>query len=310
MDLSLLTTPILAAEELSLAAESLAQPTTWFTISNSFIVTFLVIVLIVLWAQSATRRMELVPGMTQNTFEVVVEVLYDTLEQVVGKHMVGKSFSILASLFIFILIANWFGLVPGVGTVYMKLPTETAAELIGGAEISYDETETQAVDGHKESYTKVPILRPTTADLNMTLAMALVFMVFWLYVSLKENGLIGFLDHIFGVKGGLKGLMAFLLFPIFFGVGLIEVVSIVFRPVSLSLRLFGNVFAGETLLHTMLTLGRTLGFPDWLAWISSIIIPIPFYFLELLIGLLQAMVFALLCAVYLSLSTSHDEDAH
>jgi len=310
MDLSLFITPILAAEELSLSAQNLVQPTTWFTISNSFLVTFIVIGLIVWWARRATKKMELVPGFTQNTFEVLVEVLYDTVETVVGKKMAAKSFSMLASLFIFILIANWFGLVPGVGTIYMNLPSETASELIGTAETTFDSEDTEVKDGTAESYTKIPVLRPTTADLNMTLAMAMVFMVAWLYWSIRENGLIGFLDHIFGVKGGLKGLMAFLLFPIFFGVGLIEVVSIIFRPVSLSLRLFGNVFAGETLLHTMLTIGRTLGFPDWIAWISSIVLPIPFYFLELMIGLLQAMVFAILCAVYLSLSTSHEEEDH
>ena len=96
-------------------------------------------------------------------------------------------------------------------------------------------------------------------------------------------GVGGFLKHMFGVKGGLKGFMAIVLVPIFFMVGVIEVVSIAFRPVSLSLRLFGNVFAGENLLVTMLTLGKQLGLPDIVAYISSIILPIPFYFLELLI---------------------------
>ena len=81
-----------------------------------------------------------------------------------------------------------------------------------------------------------------------------------------------------------------------------------FRPVSLSLRLFGNVFAGETLLTSMITLGKQLQLPDWANYLMSISIPIPFYFLELLVGLLQAAVFMLLCAVYIQLSTSHDEE--
>jgi F-type H+-transporting ATPase subunit a len=102
--------------------------------------------------------------------------------------------------------------------------------------------------------------------------------------------------------------MAMLLAPIFFFVGIIEIVSIGFRPVSLSLRLFGNIFAGENLLITMITLGKTLGVPGWLSAIISVIVPIPFYFLELLVGLLQAMVFVLLCAVYIQLSTTHDEE--
>jgi len=100
------------------------------------------------------------------------------------------------------------------------------------------------------------------------------------------------------------------LIPVFLFVGVIEVVSIAFRPVSLSLRLFGNVFAGENLLTTMITLGKNLGLPEWVAYPMSIVIPVPFYFLELLVGLLQAAVFMLLCAVYIQLSTSHDEEEH
>ena len=162
-------------------------------------------------------------------------------------------------------------------------------------------------EGHGFEVT-VPLLRPTTADLNMTLGMATVFMCFWLYWTISEIGVGGFLNHKFGVKGGVKGLMALFLFPIFFFVGIIEVISILFRPVSLSLRLFGNIFAGETLLTTMITLGNSLGFPVWIAYASSILLPIPFYFLELLVGVLQAFVFTLLCAVYIQLSTSHDEE--
>jgi F-type H+-transporting ATPase subunit a len=144
--------------------------------------------------------------------------------------------------------------------------------------------------------------------MNTTLGLACVFMIFWFIWTIQEVGPVSFLKHIFGVKGGVKGFMAYALMPIFFFVGLIEVISILIRPVSLSLRLFGNVFAGENLLNTMMTMGATLHFPLWLAHATSVILPIPFYFLELLIGALQAFVFALLCAVYLNLSTSHDEE--
>jgi F-type H+-transporting ATPase subunit a len=214
-------------------------------------------------------------------------ILYDTLEGIVGKHMVGKVFSLLATLFIFILTANWFGLLPGVGSIGW-------GEHVGAF--------------RHLSHIEVPVLRPTTADLNMTLGMALVFMVFWLYWTFSELGLMGFIKHTFGVKGGMTGIMAMLLFPIFFFVGIIEIVSMGFRPISLSLRLFGNIFAGENLLITMITLGKTLGAPQWVSALISVIVPVPFYFLELLVGLLQAMVFVLLCAVYIQLSTTHDED--
>ncbi|MBE2180998.1 MAG: F0F1 ATP synthase subunit A [Chthoniobacterales bacterium] len=273
----------LAAEKLPFGQIGEAE---WLT--NSILVAAIVVGVVWFFARRATRDIKLVPDGPQNAFEAVLEMLYDTLAEIVGPKMVKKVFSLLATLFLFILTANWFGLLPGVGSVGFG----TKTGFLTVSEVSE------------------PLLRPATADLNMTLAMALVFMVMWLYWSLQEMGLGGFLKHMFGVKGGLKGVMALSLAPIFFLVGLLEVVSIAFRPVSLSLRLFGNVFAGEVLLTTMLTLGKTLGFPDFVAYLSSIIIPIPFYFLELLVGLLQAFVFTLLCAVYVALSTSHDEEEH
>jgi len=257
----------------------------WLT--NSLVATFIVVATIVYLARQATRRLEIIPGPSQNMFEAVMVILYDTLEGIVGKHMVSKVFSLLATLFIFILTANWYGLFPGVGS-------------IGWGQVEGAFRYVPHVD--------VPILRPTTADLNMTLGMAVIFMGFWLYWTFSEMGLMGFLKHTFGVKGGMKGFMALLLAPIFFFVGIIEIVSMGFRPISLSLRLFGNIFAGENLLTTMITLGQTLGVPDWISVLISITVPIPFYFLELLVGLLQAMVFVLLCAVYIQLSTTHDEE--
>jgi F-type H+-transporting ATPase subunit a len=154
-------------------------------------------------------------------------------------------------------------------------------------------------------------LRPASADLNLTLGMALVFTVFWLYWSFQELGVGGFFSHIFGPKGDIKGFLKYPLILIFFFVGIIEVVSILFRPVSLSLRLFGNIYAGENLMHTMSTLGVTMGLPAPVATVMSILVPVPFYFLELLVGIVQALVFTLLCAVYVKLTTSHgDEDGH
>lgn len=253
-------------------------------LSNSVFVSFLVVGIVVLFARASTDHMQIVPGKMQNIFEAVVEALYDMLEGIVGRHMVGRVFSLLATLFIFILVANWFALLPGVGSIGWG----------------------RDVNGHFD--VQVPLLRPTTADLNMTLAMAAVFMVLWLYWSLSEVGIKNFLVHIFGVKGGLKGLAALSLAPIFFFVGVIEIISMMFRPVSLSLRLFGNVYAGENLLTAMINLGRELGLPDAVAYVMSVVVPIPFYFLELLVGVLQALVFTLLCAVYIQLSTSHDEE--
>jgi F-type H+-transporting ATPase subunit a len=255
-------------------------------LSNSIFVSCIVSAFIIWFCRKATKNLTSIPGPTQNFFEAVVQSLYDLIESIVGSHMVARVFSLLATIFIFIVVSNWFGLLPGVGSIGWGNP--------GDGFLSVTNVE-------------APLLRPATADLNMTLAMASIFMVFWLYWSISEVGIRSFLDHLFGVKGGLTGIMAILLVPIFLFVGVIEVVSIAFRPVSLSLRLFGNIFAGENLLTTMITLGKQLGLPEWIAYIMSVTIPLPFYFLELLVGLLQATVFMLLCAVYIQLSTSHEE---
>jgi F-type H+-transporting ATPase subunit a len=257
----------------------------WLT--NSIAVTAIVILVITLFARRATAQMKVVPEGRQNFFEALVETLYNLLEGIVGRHMIGKTFSFLASLFIFIITANWFGLLPGVGSIGWGE---------GGGFFSTNVTE--------------PLLRPATADLNMTLGLAALAMVLWLVWSLQEVGLGGILHHIFGPKGGMTGLMGKILVPVFFVIGILEVVSIATRPVSLSLRLFGNIYAGENILTMMIGIGHEFHLPDWATYVLSIIVPIPFYFLELMVGLLQAFVFMLLCAVYIQLSTSHEEEAH
>jgi F-type H+-transporting ATPase subunit a len=266
-------------------------------VTNSIVVAVIVTSAILLFTRMATKRMELIPGGKQNLVEYLVEFLYGQVEAIVGKHVAPKAFPLLATIFIFILCSNWFGLLPGVGTLGFG-ETKTFLTL-----------DTSVVDSHGHA-TYVPLLRPATADLNMTLALAAVFMAVWLWLSIKELGLWGTIVHIFGPKGGIQGMLKYLLMPIFIFVGCIEIVSIVFRPMSLSLRLLGNIFAGETLLHTMGELGETVGLPSWAATLSSIVFPLPFYFMEILVGALQATVFSLLCAVYIKLSTTHEEEHH
>lgn len=269
-----------------LAAGGIAAPELfgWFT--NSILVAVIVTVGVLLFTRMATKRMQLVPSGKQNFVEFLIEFLYGQVEGIVGKHVAPKAFPLLATIFIFILFANWFGLVPGVGTI--GLGEKVAA-------VSLDHVET-------------PLLRPATADLNMTLALAAVFMVVWFWISVRELGVWGSLVHIFGPKGGLAGVLKYALLPIFLFVGVIEVISIVFRPVSLSLRLLGNIYAGETLLHEMGGLGeKVFGLSGFWAFLTSVAMPIPFYFMEILVGALQATVFTLLCAVYVKLSTTHEE---
>jgi F-type H+-transporting ATPase subunit a len=275
-------TIIVAAGEITVQPNRLLPSLGWFT--NSFVFTVIVTVLIIIVARAATRKMNLVPTGAQNFIEALVETLYATFENIVGRHMITKVFPVIATLFIFICAANWIGLVPGVGTIGWGKP---GPGLVSLAEIDR------------------PLLRPADADLNMTLGMAVMFMILWLFWTLRDVGLLGFLKENFAPKGQVGGWLGPFLIVIFLFVGCIEILSILLRPVSLSLRLFGNIFAGETLLHTMTTLGLQLPVP--LNWIASVLFPLPFFFLELLVGVLQALVFSALCGVYIRLSTGHAE---
>jgi F-type H+-transporting ATPase subunit a len=234
--------------------------------------------LMIIVAQMATRKVQLVPTGLQNFVEWLVEGMYDFFGEILGKHMVKKSFWFFCTIFLFILVTNWIGLIPGVGTIGWGHPDAS---------------------GHMHHLSR-PILRGGNADLNMTLAMALTFFFLWTVWSLQSLGPGGIVKHLFSSGASGKDFMTLFIAMIFVVVGLIEIVSILFRPVSLSFRLYGNIFAGENILEAMMTL------VPWLGWI----LPLPFYFLELLVGLVQALVFALLTAVFTALMCEHHEEGH
>ena len=244
-----------------------------FPITNSMVVSWIVAVGLIIFARLATRDMKGVPGGAQNFLEWLVEGLYNFLESIIGPHLVKRTFWFLATVFIFILSASWVGLIPGAGTIGWGHQTTNGFII--------DE----------------PLFRGANADLNLTFAMAVVFFVCWIVWALQEVGPVGFVKELFAPKGESTGFMKVLLIAVFFAAGWIEVISILFRPVALGFRLYGNIYAGETMLETMSRLVPGLG---WL-------LPIPFYFMELLFGLVQAMVFMLLCAVFTLLNCQHEE---
>jgi F-type H+-transporting ATPase subunit a len=155
-----------------------------------------------------------------------------------------------------------------------------------------------AVTGEDGKAVMAPLLRGGNADLNMTAAMAMLFFFLWCVWALQANGLWGVVKHLFWPGGDNRGFMGAFIIIIFLLVGVLEVVSILFRPISLSLRLYGNVFAGENILESMLTLSTYLG------WALAL----PFYLLELLVGLVQALVFTLLTAVFTVLICEHQDE--
>jgi F-type H+-transporting ATPase subunit a len=244
-----------------------------FPVTNSMVVTWIVALGLIVFAQVSTRNMKTVPQGAQNVFEWLVESLQSFLAGVIGSHLVKRTFWFFATVFIFILCCNWAGLIPGIGTIGWKV---------------------QLSDGSTEWR---PLFRGANADLNLTLAMALVFFACWIVWALREVGPLGFIKELFGPKGENKGFLKVLMVVVFFAAGCLEVISILFRPVSLSFRLYGNIFAGENMLETM---GRLIPGLGWL-------LPIPFYFLELLVGLVQALVFMLLTAVFTLLICQHEE---
>jgi F-type H+-transporting ATPase subunit a len=252
-------------------------------ISNSILTTWIIAALIIIGVRLAVGTPKLIPGKGQGVVEGMAQGLRDALEPIVGKQMIGKTFPLLCGFFVFILLMNWSGLLPGVGTI--KFQTAKGEWL--------------------------DAIRPANSDLNTTLALSVLSFVAWTYFVLRYAGFKVLIFDLFGNKANKKEvgmLMWVLLIPIFFAVGGIEVVSITFRLLSLSFRLFGNVFGGENLIHA-------LADPKTLGAFATYVVPALAGMLEVLVGVIQAFVFTLLSAVYIGLICNHegghdDEHAH
>jgi F-type H+-transporting ATPase subunit a len=217
----------------------------------------------------AVNKPKLIPTKSQAVFESLLEALRDLFEPIVGKKAFPAAFPLLVTFFVFILIHNWMGLLPGVGTIGLGHTDEA---------------------GH--FHLTQPWIRPFTADFNSTIALALVSFGAYLIIIFKYAGPKLILWDLFGnkaEKAETPGWLYPILSLVFLIVGFIEVFSIVIRPFTLSVRLFGNVFGGENLLH-----GTSFLFV--------------FYFMELLVGLIQAIVFTLLTSVYIGLICNHGDD--
>lgn len=240
-------------------------------ITNSMVTSWVVAIALIIAVRLAIKKPSLVPSRGQAMVESLVQGILDLITPIVGNKVAKPAFPLLVGLFTFILIQNWSGLIPGVGTIYMM--DHASGEMI-------------------------ELIRPGNADLNGTIALALVAMTCWFYFIMRYAGPALVLKDTFGNKADKNETPALIYYPlffVFFGVGLIEVISIIFRPISLSFRLFGNVFGGENLLHAMSSISR---------WG----LPVPFYFLELLIGFVQALVFTLLVSVYIGLICNHGDE--
>ncbi len=257
-----------------------------FPVTNAFINSFLTVIGFVIFAFIINRAVkkyygsDTAPKGILNFFESILEKLFSYFDQVTGdRKKTIKFLPIVGTLFFFIVISNWLGLLPGIGS-------------IGVYQVHHGET------------VLVPFFRGANADLNMTLAMAVTAVVASHILGVAAIGFFKYANKFIklgdiwhAVKSGKP--VNILTAVVEFFVGLIEVFSEVAKMVSLSLRLFGNVFAGEVLLTVI-------------AGLVAFIVPLPFLALELLVGLIQATVFSMLTLVYLSIATTelHEHDSH
>ena len=248
-----------------------------FTVNNSLINSWLAVFILVIFFVLVSRKATKIPKGIQNVFELILEGALGMADSITGDRKKSEKFlPICLTLFLFIIVNNWLGLLPGVGT------------------IGFFETH----DGHK---TFVPFLRGATADLNTTLALSLfavgashflgVFTIgAWNHIN-KFINFKSFLEIPKKIKGDFT---ITLVNPIKAFVGLIEIVGEIAKVASLSLRLFGNIFAGEVLLASIMV-------------IFAYAFPIPFIFLEIIVGAIQALIFAILSLVFMSISTAKGE---
>lgn len=246
--------------EVSIAAEPIAHIGS-FTVTNSMLGTlavtlFLLIVTFVLHRQM--KKGGKLRGL-QNIAEVMVEGAFSLMDSVTGNRAHSKKFFALCmTFFLFILFANWFGLLPGVGPIGVH-------ETIHGKEVL------------------VPLFRAASSDLNTTLALGAISLISFQIFGIAAIGFFKYGQKFINVKS-----------PIGFFLGILESVSEVAKLISLAFRLFGNIFAGEVLLLVI-------------AVLVPLIAPLPFFFLEIFVGFIQALVFSMLSLVFLRVAT---ESAH
>lgn len=237
-------------------------------VTNTIINVWLALIIFLVLGIIIKRKISLRPTKLQNGFEYILELLLPYFDQVTGDRKKTMRFlPIVGPIFFFILLSNWLGLLPGTGSI-------TA--------------------GHTF------VLRPANSDLNLTLAMALVSVLsshIMAFISIGIFTHVGKFIQIGGIiKSIKKGPMAILTALIEFGVGILEIISEMAKVLSLSLRLFGNIFAGEVLISVM-------------SGLMAAVVPAPFMLLELLVGLIQAAVFAMLTLVYLSVASTEPHGA-
>ncbi len=251
-----------------------------FTLTNSLLTSWAAVLIIVILALLVKKNLKAVPGQLQTIFEIIIEGALDLTDQVTGnRRMSMKIFPIALSVFFFVLVNNWMGILPGVGSIGM-------------------------IESHEGHQVFVPFLRGGTADINTTLALGILSVIGANIFGIVSIGIWKTFNKFFNVKilshmvtKVRKEPTILIVAPVTFFVGLIELIGEFAKIASLSFRLFGNVFAGEVLLASMSAL-------------FAFGLPIPFLFLEVLVGMIQALIFAMLTVVYYTIAAHDHEEEH
>ena len=244
-------------------------------VTNSMICTWIVAAVILIVVRSTTRKnIKEVPSGMQNVLESLVELWDGLIGDILDKRVTRWVFPFATTFFIFIVISNLMDLVPGVGSI------------------------TYTHDGVTE-----PLFRPPTTDANLTVVMATIFLIMSLFWAVRYNGFFGLIKHIFGVKMETNKWTYPLFFLLFLFIGAMELLSVAFaRPVALAMRLYGNIFAGESILD-MIFHSKSLLF--------TLVLSSGMYFYETFVCLVQAFVFAMLVVAFVgTLCTTDEEHGH
>ena len=285
--------------EILLKSETIAHLGT-FPITNTLIASTIVVITLCLIAWVIKRTKYDLKSRLYNFAELVIEALLGVVEGVVGRGQLAKKiFSILVTFFLFIIVNNWFGIFPGMGSLGFWESksaiesTESAhAPAASEATTAPESPVTESAAAHPEEATGqaeeekifVPLLRSANSDLNMTLAIAFISVIFIQFIGVNTIGWKHYLSKFFNFSN-----------PIMFFIGLLELISEFIKIFSLSFRLFGNIFAGDVLLIVMFTLAPFLA-------------PLPFMGIEMFAGFLQALIFSMLSLMFIQSSVSHGHE--
>jgi F-type H+-transporting ATPase subunit a len=277
-----------AADHAAAPLVSMSAPTvfhlfgvSWLPVTNSMICTWLVALVILVIVRLTTWKLSEIPGRGQNVMEALIEGWEDLMSNVLEPKVVKWVFPTTMTFFIFIVISNFVDLFPGVGSIGFVHEQPGAFRSV--------------------AHVATPFFRPPTSDANLTVAMAGIFFVMGLFWAVRSNGFWGLIKHTFGVKVETTKWLYPLLLLLFIFIGVMESFSILFiRPVALALRLFGNIFGGETMLTMAMSQNSAF---------MAILLALPGYFFETVVCLLQAFVFAMLSVAFVgTMCAAHDEE--